>query len=63
MSYAGAAQVGYLFFLLMMSYTVLVDMPRVPSWPECYAIAYVFTLLFEKMREVRNVREISKRNF
>ncbi|XP_014228067.1 transient receptor potential cation channel trpm isoform X2 [Trichogramma pretiosum] len=43
---------AYVIFLVLFSYTILVRMPDTPSWPECFAIAYILTMGCEKMREI-----------
>ncbi|CAB0039857.1 unnamed protein product [Trichogramma brassicae] len=43
---------AYVIFLVLFSYTILVRMPDTPSWPECFAIAYIITMGCEKMREI-----------
>lgn len=45
-------QIAYIIFLLLFSYCILVHMDIRPSLPEIYAIVYICTLGFEKMREI-----------
>ncbi|GBP81856.1 Transient receptor potential cation channel trpm, partial [Eumeta japonica] len=47
-----ADSIAYIVFLLMFTYTVLVKMEAVPSWPEIYSICYILTFLCEKIREI-----------
>ncbi|XP_077298276.1 transient receptor potential cation channel, subfamily M isoform X2 [Arctopsyche grandis] len=47
-----ADSLAYMFFLMMFTYTVLVQMERTPSWQELYSIAYITTLGCEKIREI-----------
>ncbi|KAI8420340.1 hypothetical protein MSG28_008865 [Choristoneura fumiferana] len=46
------AEIAYILFLLMFTYTVLVKMSHTPSWPEIYSICYIITFLCEKVREI-----------
>ena len=45
-------QIGYIVFLMVMTYVVLIKIPYIPSWQEIFCMAYVFTLGCEKFREV-----------
>ena len=52
-------QIGYLLFLISVTYTVLVKMTEFPTILEWYAIAYVTSLLGEVFREVRKLHSHS----
>lgn len=47
-----ADSVGYMFFLFLFTYTVLVKMSPYPTWQEVYSILYITTLGCEKIREI-----------
>ncbi|XP_023245943.1 transient receptor potential cation channel trpm [Copidosoma floridanum] len=47
-----ANAIAYVIFLLLFSYSILVRMDDVPSWPEIYSIAYILTMGCEKVREI-----------
>ncbi len=46
-------QLGYIAFIMIFTYVVLVRMNRSPTWQEMYVIAYIFTMGVEIVREVR----------
>lgn len=45
-------QIAYVFFLCLYTYTVLVKLPKQPAWMEWYVVAYISTLILEKLREI-----------
>ena len=45
-------QIGYIGFMMVFTYVVLIKMESKPSWQEVYIIAYIFTFGMEKVREV-----------
>ena len=52
------SQMAYLAFLMLFTYTVLVEMQPEPIVQEWYVIIYIFTNAIEKVREV-SVRSVS----
>ena len=46
------SQLGYIAFMMIFTYVVLVRMEREPSWQELYVISYIFTMGIEIIREV-----------
>lgn len=46
------SQVAYLAFLMLFTYTVLVEMQPQPSVQEWLVVIYIFTNAIEKVREV-----------
>ncbi|KAK4317577.1 hypothetical protein Pmani_011358 [Petrolisthes manimaculis] len=47
-----AHSIAYAFFLSLYTYVVLVKLPKQPAWMEWYAVAYISTLILEKLREI-----------
>lgn len=47
------SQMAYLAFLMLFTYTVLVEMQPEPIVQEWFVIIYIFTNAIEKVREVR----------
>lgn len=45
-------QISYVIFLMIFSYTVLVQMHPAPSWQEIVAIFYICSFGCEKIREI-----------
>ena len=45
-------QFAYIVFLVSFTYVVLVRLPDYPHWTEYYSIAYVSTLMLEKIRQI-----------
>ncbi|XP_074651257.1 transient receptor potential cation channel subfamily M member 3-like [Tubulanus polymorphus] len=43
---------AYIGFMMLFNYVVLVKLNDSPSWQEIYVIAYIFTTLMEKIREI-----------
>lgn len=50
--YVSPSQMVYLAFLMLFTYTVLVEMQPQPSVQEWLVIIYIFTNAIEKVREV-----------
>ena len=42
----------YILFLIAFSYIILTKTPKEPSWPEIFVLAYLFTYVIDKLREV-----------
>ncbi|XP_066967422.1 transient receptor potential cation channel trpm isoform X5 [Macrobrachium rosenbergii] len=53
-----AHSIAYTFFLCLFTYLVLVKLPKKPQWIEWYVIAYITTLLFEKVREILSTEPV-----
>ncbi|XP_076047574.1 transient receptor potential cation channel, subfamily M isoform X4 [Oratosquilla oratoria] len=47
-----AHSLAFMFFLCVYTYLVLVRLPEEPEWVEWYTVAYISTLLLEKIREI-----------
>ncbi|KAG0710418.1 Transient receptor potential cation channel trpm [Chionoecetes opilio] len=53
-----AHSIAYGFFLCLFTYVVLVKLPKRPQWMEWYVIAYISTLLLEKVREILSTEPV-----
>lgn len=51
-------QIAYVFFLCLFTYVVLVRLPKQPEWMEWYVIAYISTLILEKVREILSTEPV-----
>lgn len=49
---------AYVFFLCLFTYLVLVKLPKQPQWMEWYVVAYISTLLLEKIREILSTEPV-----
>ena len=46
--------IGYVTFLLVYTYTLLIRTPLTPEWNELYIIAYISTFFLENLRKFKN---------
>lgn len=53
-----AHSIAYVFFLCLYTYVVLVRLPKQPEWMEWYVIAYISTLILEKVREILSTEPV-----
>ncbi|XP_047469379.1 transient receptor potential cation channel trpm-like isoform X1 [Penaeus chinensis] len=53
-----AHSMAYVFFLCLFTYLVLVKLPKKPQWMEWYVVAYISTLLLEKIREILSTEPV-----
>ncbi|XP_069947218.1 transient receptor potential cation channel trpm isoform X2 [Cherax quadricarinatus] len=53
-----AHSMAYVFFLCLFTYTVLVKLPKKPEWMEWYVVAYISTLILEKVREILSTEPV-----
>ncbi|XP_045135397.1 transient receptor potential cation channel trpm-like isoform X2 [Portunus trituberculatus] len=53
-----AHSIAYVFFLCLFTYVVLVRLPKQPQWMEWYVIAYISTLILEKVREILSTEPV-----
>ncbi|XP_069984689.1 transient receptor potential cation channel trpm [Penaeus vannamei] len=53
-----AHSMAYVFFLCLFTYLVLVKLPKQPQWMEWYVVAYISTLLLEKIREILSTEPV-----
>ncbi|XP_042218269.1 transient receptor potential cation channel trpm-like [Homarus americanus] len=53
-----AHSMAYVFFLCLYTYIVLVKLPKQPEWMEWYVVAYISTLILEKIREILSTEPV-----
>ncbi|XP_071516413.1 transient receptor potential cation channel trpm isoform X2 [Panulirus ornatus] len=53
-----AHSIAYVFFLCLYTYVVLVRLPKQPEWMEWYVVAYISTLILEKIREILSTEPV-----
>uniref|UniRef100_A0A0P4WG93 TRPM SLOG domain-containing protein n=1 Tax=Scylla olivacea TaxID=85551 RepID=A0A0P4WG93_SCYOL len=53
-----AHSIAYVFFLCLFTYVVLVRLHKQPQWMEWYVIAYISTLILEKVREILSTEPV-----